>query len=143
MTITAADTMSIGLPEHSRTFPRVPESAGLARDLAVTTLRAWRLEPLLHDTTLVASELVANAVQHGSGRFLVFGVERSSRFRVRVHVTDQSRVRPVLRCPNDEETRGRGLRLVSAFAVVWGIDVHTRGKTVWADLAGTGDMNRP
>ncbi|MEW2222409.1 hypothetical protein AB0939_24435 [Streptomyces sp. NPDC006990] len=50
-------------------------------------------------------------------------------------MTDQSRVRPVLRCPDEEETKGRGLLLVSALAVDWGTDLHTIGKTVWAHLA--------
>ncbi len=140
MTMTAARATSIGAPGYSQTFPSVPESAGLARDLVATALRVWRLESLLNEATLVATELVANAVQHGSGRYLVFSAERPSQFRVRIRVTDQSRVRPVLRCPDEEETKGRGLLLVSALAVDWGTDLHTIGKTVWADLvdeAGT------
>ncbi len=140
MTMTAARATSIGAPGYSQTFPSVPESAGLARDLVATALRVWRLESLLNEATLVATELVANAVQHGSGRYLVFSAERPSQFRVRIRVTDQSRVRPVLRCPDEGETKGRGLLLVSALVVDWGTDLHTIGKTVWADLvdeAGT------
>ncbi|WP_338146405.1 ATP-binding protein [Streptomyces boncukensis] len=113
----------------------MPESAGLARDLVVTALRVWRLEALLNGANLVATELVANAVQHGSGRYLVFSIERPSRSRVRIRVTNQSRIRPVLQSPGEEETRGRGLLLVAALAIDWGTDVHTSGKTVWADLA--------
>ncbi|WP_461014299.1 ATP-binding protein [Streptomyces daliensis] len=138
--MTAARATSIGAPGYSQTFPSVPESAGLARGLVATALRVWRLEALLNESTLVATELVANAVQHGSGRYLAFSVERPSPFRVRIRVTDQSRVRPVPQWPNDEETRGRGLLLVAALAVGWGADVHASGKTVWADVmdeAGT------
>ena len=135
MTMTAARAASIGAPGYSQTFPSVPESAGCARDLMVTALRVWRLEALLNEATLVATELVANAVQHGSGRYLVFSVERPSLSRVRIRVTDQSRVQPVLQSPSEEETRGRGLLLVAALAAEWDTDVHASGKTVWADLA--------
>ncbi|WP_431979805.1 ATP-binding protein [Streptomyces qinglanensis] len=74
-------------------------------------------------------------MQHGSGRYLVFSVERPSQYRVRIRVTDQSRVRPVLQSPSGEETRGRGLLLVAALAAECDTDVHTSGKTVWADLS--------
>ncbi|WP_369203650.1 ATP-binding protein [Streptomyces sp. PU-14G] len=133
--MTAARATSIGAPGYSQTFPSVPESAGLARDLVATALRVWRLESLLNEATLVATELVANAVQHGSGRYLVFSVEWPAQYRLRIRVTDQSHVRPVLQSPSEEGTRGRGLLLVAAVAAEWGTDVHTSGKTVWADLA--------
>lgn len=134
MTMTAARATSIGAPGYSQTFPSVPESAGLARDLVATVLRVWHLETLLNEAALVATELVANAVQHGSGRYLVFSVGRPAHSRVRIHVTDQSCIQPTLRSPDDEETKGRGLLLVSALSVGWGTDVHTSGKTVWADV---------
>lgn len=132
--MTAARATSIGEPGYSQAFSCVPESSHHARDLVATALRVWGLEALMDDASLVASELVANAVQHSAGRCLVFSIERSAQFRVRVRVTDQSRVRPVLRSPSEEETKGRGLLLLTALAADWGADVHTSGKTVWADI---------
>ncbi|MEU4964846.1 ATP-binding protein [Streptomyces smyrnaeus] len=140
MTTTTARATPISARGYSQTFPCVPESAGLARDLVTTALRAWHLETQLNEAALVATELVANAVQHGSGHYLVFSVERPAHSRVRIHVTDQSCIQPTLRSPDEEETKGRGLLLVSVLSVGWGTDVHTSGKTVWAELmdeAGT------
>ncbi|QHF97884.1 ATP-binding protein [Streptomyces sp. NHF165] len=138
MTMTAAGTTSIGASRYSRTYPCVPESARRARGLAATALHSWGLEALLDDASVVTSELVSNAVQHSTGHCLIFCIERLTRCRVCVRVTDGSDRRPVLRGPDDEETEGRGLLLVSALADSWGTDVHTSGKTVWADLVRVG-----
>ena len=83
---------------------------------------------------LLTSELVSNAVEHGSGRIrlsldCVDGV-------LRVRVRDGSPHQPALRRPTTVEERGRGLLLVEKLALSWGVapDLATGGKAVWFRL---------
>src|SRR5215472_141003 len=48
------------------TLPPVPGSAKAAREFTAATLRNWHLDPLISDAVLIASELVTNAINHGS-----------------------------------------------------------------------------
>src|SRR6516164_7390862 len=48
------------------TLPPVPESAKAAREFTAATLHNWHLDPLISDAVLIASELVTNAIDHGS-----------------------------------------------------------------------------
>ncbi|HVB41366.1 MAG TPA: ATP-binding protein [Streptosporangiaceae bacterium] len=43
-----------------------PESAKAARDFTTATLRDWRLDSLVQEAVLIASELVTNAIRHGA-----------------------------------------------------------------------------
>jgi anti-sigma regulatory factor (Ser/Thr protein kinase) len=84
------------------------------------------------DALLLASELVTNAVLHGRSEVVV-EVETSGR-RVRVIVADENsrRPQPVPEDPNALD--GRGLALVDAVAVRWGVDERPLGKAVWFEL---------
>ncbi len=44
----------------------VPESARAAREFTVATLRRWHLDALIDDAVVIASELVTNAIRHGT-----------------------------------------------------------------------------
>src|SRR5262245_11997853 len=60
---------SPGLPGAAR--PRlglgpVLESAWTASEFCMATLRQWKLEPLIEDAVVIASELATNAIQHGA-----------------------------------------------------------------------------
>jgi anti-sigma regulatory factor (Ser/Thr protein kinase) len=103
-------------------LPSVLESVPYARDLVVSGVPA----ALRRSTALVVSELVANAVKHGSGP-------------VGLHVeTDGTRVRIAVRdaTPALDAVRGDGfgLHIVEHLAVETGVDHHESGKTVWAEL---------
>lgn len=83
---------------------------------------------------LLTSELVSNAVEHGSGHIrlsldCVDGI-------LRVRVRDASPHQPVLRRPTLGDERGRGLLLVERLALAWGVapDLATGGKAVWFRL---------
>ncbi|WP_328620324.1 ATP-binding protein [Streptomyces sp. NBC_00354] len=52
-------------PKQSSFDPQ-PESTGLARAFAVTTLTSWGLPSSAEDIRLCVSELAANALIHGS-----------------------------------------------------------------------------
>ena len=80
---------------------------------------------------LLTSELVTNAVQHGSGKIRV--EVRRQHAGVRVDVIDQSPVEPVLPAQQSNPT-SRGLRVVNAFADRWGVVPLHNAKSVWFSL---------
>jgi anti-sigma regulatory factor (Ser/Thr protein kinase) len=90
------------------------------------------------DATLLTGELVANAVRHGLAPIDLEVSDLGQ--RVRVAVRDNGPGLPALREPLPDEPSGRGIRLVAAVALAWGVehgdDAHGDGrKTVWAELA--------
>ncbi|WP_078589314.1 MULTISPECIES: ATP-binding protein [Streptomyces] len=87
---------------------------------------------------LVVSELVANAVLHGTPPgclvYLALDVD-SVRLRVEVHDVRRDR-RPVLVVPGLTVEAGRGLQLVKSLANKWGCcPREPRGKIVWCEVA--------
>ncbi|MGA5704745.1 ATP-binding protein [Peterkaempfera bronchialis] len=85
--------------------------------------------------TLVVTELVANAAQHGDPRFgMVDLVLWSSGDTVTVLVTDSSRATPQAKTPGPQEERGRGLALTMACSKECGWWRYEPGKTVWAAI---------
>ncbi|MFC7963631.1 ATP-binding protein [Streptomyces cinereoruber] len=129
---------STGHPAYSQTLPREARSAALARRLVRTALTVWGLEPLAGNATLVVSELVANAIDHGRHTSFRVIVSRPAVSGVRLGVVDRSRALPVLGTGADDRGRGRGrgrgLILVDALADEWGTEQYRWGKQVWAEL---------
>jgi anti-sigma regulatory factor (Ser/Thr protein kinase) len=84
---------------------------------------------------LLVTEVVANAVLHGSGS-VVLVVTRDGE-AVRVYVDDESPAMPVVVEPHALMEHGAGMRLVAALADSWGAgpreDGHP-GKRVWFSL---------
>jgi len=85
-----------------------------------------------HDLALVLSELVTNAVLHGSAPVLV----RLTRtvVGVRVEVEDDSPALPRRRRIRPDAPGGRGLLLVASVSERWGVQRRAHGKRVWAEL---------
>lgn len=107
-------------------------SAGAARAFVATRLADISRAPL-DIVVLLTSELVTNAIRHGSGpiRLHVSWDDHG----VRVGVADDSPQRPVLRARDRDAPNGRGLQLVDALASAWGAESEATGKTVWFHLA--------
>lgn len=85
---------------------------------------------------LLVTELVANAVIHGTGE-VVLGILRR-RQTLRVEVSDGSTTAPVLAERGGLRESGAGLRLVDALATRWGTGARHDGypgKTVWFVLS--------
>ena len=74
------------------------------------------------EALLLCSELVTNAIQHGSGWDDEVEVAWSiANGALRVAVVDAARgAVPVVLTPSEERSRGRGLRLVDQLADSWG-----------------------
>lgn len=118
--------------EATATFDGSFESVSAARGFVGGVLREWGDERVAEEAGLVVTELATNAVIHARSKFSVS--VRQSDDVLRVAVTDTSPRSPVARSRSNQATTGRGMRLVAAFAEVWGVDRHSDGKTVWATL---------
>ncbi|MFI6880666.1 ATP-binding protein [Streptomyces sp. NPDC050400] len=110
------------------------------RRIVGARLRCWGLHKLVHDTSLVATELCSN-VRHCDDSRFEFVISRTAD-GVRVEVADTS---PVLvtvptEPPDFFEPGGRGLFLVAAYASALGMTPTPTGKVVWAELA-LGDVD--
>lgn len=101
---------------------------------------------VVHETAVVVSELLGNAVRHAQplddGRLLLRWQVRGG--VVDVEVTDggsSSRPRPLR--PTEMSTHGRGLRIVRHMAHEWGVVEDDGGqRTVWACLGGPSRRRR-
>lgn len=123
----AAPALDIGLP-------RTPAAAGLAREHVRTTFAGVLAPERFADVQLAVTELVANAVVHGTGDI-----------RLRLRVEDRRLYGEVIddgggfehavreRAPSD--LTGRGLGIVAALADEWGI--HEGSTHVWFALGTT------
>ena len=105
-----------------------PESARLAR----RALHAHGLnEDIEHTVTLLATEVVGNAVRHASLRSdqrIVFFARLNDDF-ARVEVADPGAGFD----PERVETDGYGLKLLTKLAARWGVD-STKGCRVWFEV---------
>jgi anti-sigma regulatory factor (Ser/Thr protein kinase) len=90
--------------------------------------------PRLDDILLCLSEVVTNAVLHAGPPILVTGGIVDE--KVRIEVSDGSKVAPLLRRPDQSSPTGRGLMLLDRLSSGWGVDVTLEGKTVWFEIAG-------
>ncbi|WP_037607688.1 ATP-binding protein [Streptacidiphilus rugosus] len=104
-----------------------------ARRLTLSALESWGLGGLGEVAELLVAELVANAVRHTGGRSFALRVLCGSG-RVRVELRDPSRALPCLIKGDADDDAGRGLRLVDLLADRWGVDLLSRGKSVWFEL---------
>ena len=101
--------------------------------VVLSLLHLSRLAAVGLEESHARAELVANAVRHTGGRTFVLRLLRGSG-RIRVELRDPSRALPCLIKGDPEDEAGRGLCLVDQLADRWGVDVLSRGKSVWFEL---------
>jgi anti-sigma regulatory factor (Ser/Thr protein kinase) len=82
---------------------------------------------------VLTSELVTNAVRHGTGPVDVHLTWEDG--NVRIDVADRSPRWPLLQVVDVDAAHGRGLQLVDALAGSWGVERTESGKTVWFTAA--------
>jgi two-component sensor histidine kinase len=120
----ATDTREVLLALEPR-----PESARLARRALMTT---GLDEDVEHTVTLLATEIVGNAVRHaglrGDQRIVFFA--RLAEDFARVEVADQGDGFD----PESVQSEGFGLRLLAKLASRWGCDCTDRGCKVWFEV---------
>lgn len=123
-------------------IPLDPAAVGEARSFVRRTLKGWGVgEDCAETAVLCVSELVTNAVVHGSGRCSVRVSEESGVVTVAVRDAGTRVVGPTGGSTGGGgadplAVHGRGLRLVDALASRWGSDLSATGLTVWFVLDG-------
>lgn len=125
-----ADLRGWSIDRASRVLPTSPADA---RGFVDRQLREHGLGQLGDDVQLVASELVTNALVHAG---TVAGLELELlENSIVVRVWDGSKVRPFVVAAPDLDTGGRGMRIVDALAMEWGVTAGPDGgKCVWASF---------
>ncbi|HEY9437345.1 MAG TPA: ATP-binding protein, partial [Streptomyces sp.] len=105
------------------------EVARIRKDVA-RRLAAWGLDEEAFTTELVLSELVTNAIRHGTPPISV----RLLYDRTLIcEVSDSSGTAPHLRYAAATDEGGRGLFLVAQFAERWGTRYTATGKVIWSE----------
>jgi anti-sigma regulatory factor (Ser/Thr protein kinase) len=125
----------VGNRQTSLTLPGDARAAGLARRHLTHELNypVILVGDLLDHALILVSELVANAVTHGTGTLHIDMAVMDGWLRLEVH--DESPDLPRLRKPTVDDDHGRGLLIVDTLADEWGIRATAAGKAVWCDMA--------
>ncbi|MGW1275524.1 ATP-binding protein [Streptomyces tsukubensis] len=100
------------------------------RRITGAALRLWKLDAVTDEALLVVSELVTNAVRHGTGTIRL-RVRRTGDL-LRIEVTDQSPRAPQPREAGPLDESGRGMLIVAMLAAEWGVSPD--GTTTWCTL---------
>ncbi|HSE54732.1 MAG TPA: SpoIIE family protein phosphatase [Nocardioidaceae bacterium] len=105
-----------------------------ARRLVAEHLANYRLPgQVVDDAVLVTSELVTNAMLHGTAPIdLRVHADQS---RVMLEVQDRANFQPRKIRPTPEDEHGRGLQIVAALCQRWGTRMTQDGKAVWCILS--------
>jgi two-component sensor histidine kinase len=121
-------------PEQVATWniPADPALVVRARTLATDQLDAWGLADAAYVTELVVSELVTNAIRHGTPPIQLRLIRDHTLI---CEVSDTSSTAPHLRRARVFDEGGRGLLLVAQLTQGWGARQTTTGKTIWCEQA--------
>ncbi|MFD6426073.1 SpoIIE family protein phosphatase, partial [Streptomyces sp. NPDC060198] len=121
-----------------------PEGLSDARSIVRQALADWGMENLADDAELVTGELLVNVLLHTEGgAVLTVEVLPEPVRGIRLSVQDRSSVWPRRRSPGETSTSGRGLLLLDAVALRWGIEPRGEGKAVWCEIGPSGPPAAP
>jgi len=117
-------------------FTAEPAEVAALRRVMRLHLRIWGLYDIADDAQLCVSELVSNVVNHvGIGTPATLAVSMmDTRLRIEVHDPD-TRALPTLIAKECDAEEGRGMALVDALAVRWGVEFQGDRKSTWCELA--------
>lgn len=104
---------------------------GRLRRITRAALNHWGCSGTAATAELLATELVTNAFQHGTGPEVGFRVRLGDKHLV-IEVFDGSSQRPQPRPAGPDEENGRGLLIVESLAESWG--VSDDGTTTWCTI---------
>lgn len=122
------------LVRSSWQFPVDARAPGVARGHVRRVCGRWAVDDDVREAAeIVVTELVTNAVEHAASTSVVEAERRTDTFLLRVRDFDLAPL-PEAHLPDPRSPRGRGLAMVAAVASTWGVESHSDGKTVWAEL---------
>lgn len=125
-----------GPPMLATGLPWAAGSIAQARSLTGQAAAELDLDaPLLRACVLAASELVSNAVQHGTPplRLRLWAVAGG----LRLEVEDASPALPSALSVSPSAASGRGLEIVGAVSSTWGHYSTDSGKCVWCEVVAS------
>jgi anti-sigma regulatory factor (Ser/Thr protein kinase) len=111
-----------------------PAAAAQARNQLRAAIRAWDACVDSDVAILLTSELVTNAIRHGTGQTVTLAIACSPG-ELRVDVHDASDTLPLLAEAQSDAETGRGLMLVASLSAEWGCYPTPAGKAVYFTLA--------
>jgi len=115
-------------------MPHRVDSVPAARAFLIKLLSGWDIsDEVIDEASLLTTELMSNAVEHGSGVVDMEIAVLDGLLRVGVH---DSSVELPQEGDGSSAEGGRGIWLVQSIARDWGSDTSGRepGKTVWFEL---------
>lgn len=112
-----------------------PEALALVRRRVGAYFELWDLPELADTAQLCVSELLTNAITHlGPGTPVTLHASMAGP-NPRLSLTDPAPgALPTLQRADDNAESGRGLALLDALTLRWGVDRAVRSKTVWCEL---------
>ncbi|MFB8777689.1 SpoIIE family protein phosphatase [Streptomyces broussonetiae] len=109
-----------------------PTSVATARHRTAAQLTAWHIDDdTSHETQLIVSELVTNAIRYGSPPLELRLIHDRT---LTCEVRDNGDAAPHLHHAGTAEEGGRGLFITSQLAAAWGTRYSSPGKTIWTEL---------
>jgi anti-sigma regulatory factor (Ser/Thr protein kinase) len=113
----------------SWSLPAEADSVNLAR-IQITQFLELEKSVDLHHAIAVISELVANSIIHATTPLHV-SLERWQ-YMIKVIVEDANNQPPVMRSLDVAIDCGRGMHIVDQYSDLWGYEITTQGKRIWA-----------
>lgn len=118
-----------------QTLPATAKAPGIARRLLAEHTEFLSAE-MRDDAKLLLSELVTNALLHGSPVITIALTTSADGVRLEVHDTSHAFPDRPPHNPGPCQATGRGLLLIDALSSGWGVTATENypGKTVWTEL---------
>jgi anti-sigma regulatory factor (Ser/Thr protein kinase) len=113
-----------------------PGSVSRARSFVAAMLETWDCDDPERTVALLTSEIVTNAVRKATGTIRVEATLVGDE-ALRVEASDDHPAVPVRHQPQHHDEGGRGILLVQALALRWGVDREERRKVVWFEAPVT------
>ena len=115
-----------------QSWPAEAATVPAARLFVRRYLVEQQLQGLRDDAELIVTELVSNVVLHVGGTVRVRLTATAD--ELRLEVSDDSPVPPLLRTLSQTSSTGRGMRLVHSLSAEHGVRPWHSGKTIWVRL---------
>jgi anti-sigma regulatory factor (Ser/Thr protein kinase) len=128
------------LHQHRARLEREPAAVAEARSQVRALICAWRVPVDPDIAVLLTSDLVTNAIMHGTGKAITLSI-RCSHGQLRVDSYDTSRSLPMAMDEPAVAETGHGLVLVAALSTEWGSFLTPAGKVAFFTLAFPSDLD--